>query len=471
MRPQGTNFAESAKNRDSVMSLGSIAHMQYYFARTGLLDGKGAQLAKGDMKKKKSKSDGESGKENVEPSFLMSDDFGLSSLSIGDGSYSCAVSESGYDRSVMESPTEMYETLEPWSSPAPPMLPPTVSTYKLKPSYTEPLPDLPVLRRELKEALQDACKVLEEAQNHTPSPPATPSPSGEDVHAGYYEVQGLQLLDIMTLAIRAAKNYYTAHSDHAKLYAIKSEKDLRADLYQVLDVLKRMASRNFRGGMRVLELASFLAWIESIDSLLKQEMQIEQREAAERESWVWREGDWSGKEREREFLFLKSFDPCSSEPLPEWPEAATSAEDSNVQIPSDFLVALQDGQRLIRLHNALVARSKRKFGEIKSWHTDVAKPYRRAENLRYWAKAAELRFDIRLGLPVQEVVHGEAWQAFDEAVLKWSRKVREELLEEWATEDRVKPPKLKIEEDGGQLQPLDDTQAASQRFEDALAAE
>ena len=90
-----------------------------------------------------------------------------------------------------------------------------------------------------------------------------------------------------------------------------------------------------------------------------------------------------------------------------------------------------------------------------------------AENLRYWAKAAELRFDIRLGLPVQEVVHGEAWQAFDDAVLKWSRKVREELLEEWATEDRAKPPKLKIEEDGG----LEDTQAASQRFEDALAAE
>jgi hypothetical protein len=474
MRPQGTNFADSAKNRDSVMSLGSIAHMQYYFARTGLLDGKGGQLAKSDMKIKKSKSAGESGKENIEPSLFLNDDFGLSSLSIGDGSYSCAVSESGYDRSVMESPTEMYENLEPWSSPAPPMLPPTVSTYKLKPSYTEPLPDLPVLRRELKEALQDACKVLEEAQNHTSSPPTTPSPSGEDVHAGFYEVQGMQLLDIMTLAIRAAKNYYTAHSDHARLYAIKSERVLRADLYQVLDVLKRMASRNFRGGMRVLELASFLAWIESIDSLLKKEMQIEQREAAERESWIWREGDWSGKEREREWLFLKSFDPSSSsDPLPEWPEAvASSADDaSNVQIPNDFLVALQDGQRLIRLHNALVARSKRKFGEIKSWHTDVAKPYRQAENLKYWAKAAELRFDVRLALPVQEVVHGEAWQAFDEAVLKWSRKVREELLEEWATEDRAKPPKLKVEDEGVHMQPLEDTRAASQRFEDALAAE
>jgi len=441
--------------------------MQYYFARTGLLDGKGGQLAKNDSKKKKD-SLAEAGKENVEPSIALSDDFGLSSLSIADGSSSCAVSESGYDRSVVESPTEIYEAMEPWSSPAPPMLPPTVSTYKLKPSYTEPLPDLPVLRRELKEALQDACKVLEEVQKQSPPSPTTPSASGEDANASYYELQGLHLLDIMTLAIRAAKNYYTAHSDHARLYAIKSEKDLRADLYQVLDVLKRMASRNFRGGMRVLELAAFLSWIESIDTLLKEELQIEQREAAERESWTWREGDWSGKEREREWLFLKSFDPSSSsDALPQWPELSPATPDANaVDIPCDFLVTLQDGQRLIRLHNALVARSKRKFGEIKSWHTDVAKPYRRAENLRYWAKAAELRFDVRLALPVQEIVHGESWRQFDEAVLKWSSKVREELLEEWATEDRAKPPKLKIEEEVP-----DDSRSASQRFEEALAAE
>src|ERR1051326_7005218 len=46
MRPQGTVFSESARNRESVMNLGTIAHLQYYFARTGLLDGKGAQLAK-----------------------------------------------------------------------------------------------------------------------------------------------------------------------------------------------------------------------------------------------------------------------------------------------------------------------------------------------------------------------------------------------------------------------------------------
>ena len=40
-RPEGTEFANSARSRDSVMALGSIQHLQYFFARTGLLDGKG----------------------------------------------------------------------------------------------------------------------------------------------------------------------------------------------------------------------------------------------------------------------------------------------------------------------------------------------------------------------------------------------------------------------------------------------
>ncbi|KAI7073606.1 hypothetical protein KC352_g42272, partial [Hortaea werneckii] len=152
MRPQGTAFADSARNRDSVMSLGSIAHMQYYFARTGLLDGKGAQLAK------EGKKNGNN-KENVEPSISSVDDLGMTSLSQYDGTTSgYAVSDPGQDTAVVESPTDMQSISDAWiPTTKPPMLPPTVSTYKQKPSYTEPLPDMPVLRRELKEALQDAC--------------------------------------------------------------------------------------------------------------------------------------------------------------------------------------------------------------------------------------------------------------------------------------------------------------------------
>ena len=440
MRPQGTSFADSARNRDSVMSLGSIAHMQYYFARTGLLDGKGAQLAK---EKERKRSGVYTNKENVDVSLSGAavDDFAISSLSLHDGGSTYAVSESGHDHSAVESPTELTENGDFWiNSSEPQMLPPTVSTYKQKPSYTEPLPDMPVLRRELKEALQDACKVLEETQKNS----ATHALENEE-SSGFYEIQGLHLLDIITLAIRAAKNYYTAHTSPQKLYALKSEKHIRADLYNVLDVLKRMASRNFRGGMRMGELTDILCWIEGIDKLIKTEERMEMDEARQREAMVWRENDWTGREREREWLFLKSFD--ADEPvLPQWPESKELTE-----LPTEFLKVLQDGQRLVKLHNALVNRSKRRFGQIKTWHTDVGKPYRMAENLRFWIKAAELRWEIKLNVPVSDVVNRkgeEAWKKFDEAVFKWCQGVREELMEEWRLEalsERRKPPELVIE--------------------------
>jgi hypothetical protein len=54
---------------------------------------------------------------------------------------------------------------------------------------------------------------------------------------------------------------------------------------------------------------------------------------------------------------------------------------------------------------------------------------------------------------------------------KEEKRAAERRLEESATEDRAKPPKLKVEDEGVHMQPVDDTRAASQRFEDALAAE
>ncbi|WPH00467.1 Hypothetical protein R9X50_00329600 [Acrodontium crateriforme] len=440
MRPQGTEFADSARNRDSVMSLGSIAHMQYYFARTGLLDGKGAQLAKEGTRKKSSTE-----KENVDPSISTnSDELMIQSMYLHDGQSNYAISDSGLDHSVVDSPTEMNDSGDDWANPSDPiMLPPTVSTYKEKPPYIEPLPDMISLRRELKEALQNACKVLEECQKQQEES----AKSGTEENNSFYEIQGIHVLDIITLAIRAAKNYYTAHANPQKLYAIRSERIVRSDLYQVLDTLKRMASRNFRGGLRLMELADIITWIESIDKLIKKEDLQEQQEAAERESWLWREGDWSGREREREWLFFKSFD-ADKPPLPKWPETT-----NDEALPSDFLKALQDGQRLVKLHNALVARSKRKFDEIKTWHNDVAKPYRMADNLRYWVKAAELRWEIKISVPALDVVNNkgpEAWREFDNAIFEWAQGVRAELTEEWRQElirssPSRRPPELKIE--------------------------
>ena len=226
------------------------------------------------------------------------------------------------------------------------------------------------------------------------------------------------------------------------MYAIKSERQIRKELYEVLEVLKRLAMRNFANGVQQYEVSQLEQWIADIRALLDTEEEKERLEQEERESWSWREGDWTGKERERELLFLKSFD-SSPNALPDW------TDPSEGEIPTPFLSTLQNGLRLVHLHNTLVRKSKRQFEEIKHFHTDTAKPYRCADNLRFWIKAAELRWDIKLDVDVMGVVHGTdaaAWTKFEAALLKWCQGVREEITSEWQKQkNQARTPTLQID--------------------------
>ncbi|KAK7516210.1 uncharacterized protein IWZ02DRAFT_381963 [Phyllosticta citriasiana] len=447
MRPEGTEFADSAKNRESVQSLGTISHLQYYFARTGLLDDKGGRIAKERRKKKRAEeaTDGP----NTTADRAHSD----FSLKLDDDASSKRSSFISDDGSMFAESIDIPFVDSPVDYAPPPMLPPTVSTYRHKVMYTAPPPAITVLRRELREALQDARDILEKTRTaESLEKYKTKSAKTEKIaRQEWTELQGLDILDNITLAIKAAKNYYTAHEKPQMLYSIKPEKTIRKELYEVLEVLKRMAGRDFEGGIREDERHAIDDWIKDIESLLDKEEAKEQAEEAEREKWSWREGDWTGRERERERLFLKSFDPDDAvDELPAWTDAASAGE-----LPTPFLHKLHSGLRLVYLHNELVRKSRRQFEEIKTFHTDTSLPYRCAENLRYWVKAAELRWEIKLKVDVMEVVHGErpeAWMQFDEALLKWCKGVREEITREWR-EQRIKTtttrtPTLKIDSEG-----------------------
>ncbi|CAG5185351.1 uncharacterized protein ALTATR162_LOCUS11283 [Alternaria atra] len=432
MRPEGTEFSTSAKNRESVMNLGTIAHLQYYFARTGLLDTATGRVAKG----RKPGSRTASGNEPLSPG--LDADFSSLSLASPDG-----MTEHHLGEGFVESPLDETASMA-WEDPEPMMLPPTVSTYKNNPVYVPPPPDMTVLRRELRESLAESMKHLHELEKgfSDVQPDGKTAKNGGEEASGWHEVQGINLLDVTTLAIRAAKNYYTAHEEPQRLYAIKSERTIRKELYDTLEVLKRLAIRNFGNGVQPYEVTQLKQWVVDIGTLLDTEEEKERLEHAERENWSWREGDWTGKERERELLFLKSFD-SNPDALPEW----TSAPDA--ELPTPFLAELQNGLRLVHLHNTLVRRSKRHFEEIKTYHTDTAKPYRCADNLRYWVKAAELRWDIKLDVDVMGVVHGEdaeAWNKFDAAILQWSQGVREEITSEWQKQkNQTRTPTLQID--------------------------
>ncbi|KAI9823586.1 MAG: hypothetical protein M1832_002367 [Thelocarpon impressellum] len=448
-RPQATSFADSARNRESVMNLGTIAHLQYYFARTGLLDGKGGQLYKPKEERRHSET-------AAVPRLSSSVRGGLKPRPESDSAYSSMRSspdialahdlETSLDGALMDS--AIQEDDENYGSDSDEMmLPPTVSTYNYRAKPVPRPPTMEEMRTDLRESLREASKVLgdaekEEAQRRavapaTPSPDSAPSaldrlegataPASSDAQ-GWHELQGMHILDLMTLAIRAAKIYYTAHDQPGRLSAIRSERKIREELLTVMETLKRMATRTFAGGMRREEGETMQGWISGVEQLLQREEEQERQERQERESWAWMLDEWTGRRHEQERAFLGSFDPCAEE-LPAW----ASPEDAP-DLPTPFLEAMRSGVRLISLHNEMVAKSKRPFGHITAFHTDTMKPYRIAHNLRYWIKAAELRWEVVLHVDVMAVVHGrdpETWRAFDRELLRWCGKVREEFVGEW----------------------------------------
>ena len=411
------------------MSLGSIAHLQYYFARTGLLDGKGAQLARD---KKRGSIDGTERR-----------------ISIADPTNDYETSAIGsYSGSIAQSPIEEEDGLEDdWDDPD--MLPPTVSTYIHKTQYIPPPPDTESLRKELGDSLAHVTKSMKDVREDkinrqgdrksagdelgipdddgSNGSEESPLPGQRSPGRGWHEIQGMHILDVVTMAIRSAKDYYTMHENSQRLSKVKSERQLREELLGVMDVLKRMGTRNFAGGMKDEEVLTVENWVASVLEFLNKEKEVEAQELRDRESWQWLEGDWALDDRHREWLFLKTF--VESEELPEWTPAREAPS-----LPTPFLQALSNGLTLVHLHNRILKKSRRQFGEIKFFHTDTAKPYRAADNLRYWIKAAEIRWETKLQVDVMGVVYSrgdEVWKQLDDAVVQWCRVVREEITKEW----------------------------------------
>ncbi|KAM0248665.1 hypothetical protein ACHAQJ_009372 [Trichoderma viride] len=435
MRPHGTDFAASAKSRESVMSLGSIAHLQYYFARTGLLEGKGGQLAR---KKQPRATLDLAVLEGTAPMMVSTPStagFDVDPSFVSMGSSPDLSGQGFITGNIMDSPTGLDEMDDFYDGfeEDPDMLPPTASTYNHRQKVIPKPPTVVELKAELEITLRDALKVLKEAKERKAGSYQAPSDAPQYTNMpdentqSWYELQGMNILDFVTLAIRAAKNYYTAHELPDRLDAIKSEKQIRTDLLGVMEVLKQMATRNFKGGMKNEEIDTMIIWIDSVFDILKKEAGIEATEQAERQSWSWMRGDWEGKELERERQFLMSMD-LEDEPLPEWTPASSAAE-----LPTPFLEAMQNGLRLVRLHNAAVKKSRRRFGAIPTFHVNTQKPYRSADNLRYWAKAAELRFECTISIDALGIVYNngpQVWLDFEAAILKWCAHVREEITNE-----------------------------------------
>ncbi|CAD6503943.1 BgTH12-05686 [Blumeria graminis f. sp. triticale] len=425
VRPQGTNFAASAKSRESVLSLGSIAHLQYYFARTGLLDGKGGRLAR---------------KKDIHAPEMADLDTSFISSSHSEYEASSPETSSGnnIDRYDIPREDEEEEDYTSEDDEHPHMLPPTVSTYNHREKYIPRPPSLEELRHDLETALSNSVEVLDNLNKNSPSTTSSPSRRSKSSMetkkentpgGGWHEVQGMHVLDIMTLALRAAKMYYTAHNQPTRLASITTERKIRSEMISVMEVLRKMATRNFTSGVRIDEFETMKRWVESIYEILRQEAAMEESERAQCANWKWLDDSMACDPVERELAFIQSMDP-NPHTLPEFKSVDDVLDED---LPTEFLRDFRTGLRLVNLHNAVVRKSKRSFGAIEKWHTDFQKPYRCSENLQYWIKAAELRFEVILQVDVMGVVHSTdraVLKEFEDAIWKWCSTVRQEISAE-----------------------------------------
>jgi len=350
-----------------------------------------------------------------------------------------------------ESPSE----LDDFSFDESIMLPPTTSTYNPQTKHIPPTPNPQVLREQLRCALAVTKSAWLQSFAIPGGPARKEKVEGEEDLAplppGFNELHGNELVELATSAIRAAKAYY--YTTDTSLLSTRDDKSLREGFLGILDVLKRLAQRKFDGGVKPEERDAVVKWIDSVElSLAAEENAIADMRKKGRE---WLEGSWEGREMgllpnrprppipkvepdmlikslaDRYHLFLTYFDP-SSDTLPPLVPTELAAT-----LPTPFLLSLRSGLRLILIHNAVVRRSKRPFGQIPNYHKEFSKPYRSAENLRFWKKAAEIRWELRLKFDAMGVVNGteDGWRDFQRDIGYWCEKVLEEIRTDWEVSD------------------------------------
>ena len=272
---------------------------------------------------------------------------------------------------------------------------PTKSTKKSDSTYSSLSPSPEVMDFEIP---------LPPERDSTSPTPTAPKPEsmketrGEllsaliDCEHSLMQGRGLEIVENTTATIRLAQRY-RAHVRHEDL---DDEKKLRRDAVDVLYILRRITERE-DNELTEEEKSVIRIWCNDVKTLIDRDDEI-RREMWERAA-AWMEGNWENNEwgiaipglanLERYHLFLVQFDPSE----PRLPPPSTG----------EFFESLRSGTKLCLIHNTLTHFSLRPFGLITRFHTDTSVRYRVTDNLRYFAKAAQIRWEIQIEWDVEEI--------------------------------------------------------------------
>ncbi|RIB24693.1 hypothetical protein C2G38_2167962 [Gigaspora rosea] len=374
-------FAKSAKKRQSVLALGSITHLQHFYAKRGII-----------FKPKKPKN-----KQEAEKLSIITN---MSDL-----------------LNITEEPDDFPPTPLP---PSPPPLPSFI-TNKLD-VETDPDVLLANCHADIQTMLDAWCMVTGEVKAE-----ADPVP-----------VDILAAIETTTKALQSVKNYSMFKEDLSDDALTK----IRAAALEVLEMVSNLEKEhrdddtddsssedghiykesNYRSLDSQREiLRKYLIIVE--DCLLFDDKDIypnvsylrtstyEERKSNDapitpplspgHPNSDWVDPDHFGDNTiARYHAFLEAHRPSKSKQAPGYTPLPDPCIDK-----TEFLASLADGKLLCAIYNTIVRRSKRPFGFIDKIHEDTSRTYRATENLKFFIAASKFRFDIKFDdINVTEVV-------------------------------------------------------------------
>ncbi|PKK71055.1 hypothetical protein RhiirC2_745287 [Rhizophagus irregularis] len=370
-------FAKSAKKRQSVLALGSITHLQHFYAKRGII-----------IKPKKPKH-----LEEAEKKLKLSINTNVTDL-----------------LEVTEEPDEDFPP-----TPLPPS-PPPLPAYLTSKLDVETDPDvlLATCHADIQAMIDAWCMVTGEVK-------AEANPVSVDI---------LAAIETTTKAVQSVKNYSMFKED----LSAESLSRIRATTLEVLEMISNLEEShrdeddsssedghlykesNFHSLDRqrniltkYLEVVEECLLFDDTDlyppntsylrpSSVSSEEDLKQGVAAITPplSPGHPNNDWVNPDVfgdvviTRYHAFLEAHRPSKSKQLPDY----TPLPDPSVD-KTEFLASLADGKLLCIIYNTIVRRSKRPFGFIDKIHEDTSRTYRATENLKFFAAAAKFRFEIK----------------------------------------------------------------------------
>ncbi|CAG8508586.1 11779_t:CDS:2 [Ambispora gerdemannii] len=409
------DFAHSAKKRQSVLALGSITHLQHFYAKRGII-----------IKPKKPK--------NAESGLGLTINTNVTDL--------LKISEEPEDISFPPTPLP----------PSPPPLPAFI-TSRLD-VETDPEVLLATCHMEIQEML-DAWKFV---HNNSGSRNDSDSEDGSSTISGFSSssvaVDVLDVIATTTKAVQAVKNYSMVKEDLAP----ESLSKIRAYALEVLEMISELEKGHRdddtddsssedghvykTANLRTLDsqgviLRNYIKIVEEcllfdnkemypntsyLNSISSGSSGINSNNSSSFHTAAPSTASTSSaasiiEDSKRDYALSALMTPPASPGYPnlDWTHPELF-EDDNIEahrpskskqsadyIPlpdprndkTEFFTALADGKLLCVIFNTVVRRSKRPFGFIDNIHEDTSRAYRATENLKFFAAACKFRFDIK----------------------------------------------------------------------------